>query len=189
VRPRIVTLLSDFGTADAYAGLMKGVVLSICPEARVVDLSHEVPPQNVTAGALLLRSTVRFFPPGTIHVAVVDPGVGGERKPILVQAGGATFVGPDNGLLHPAASERGINRIVALTKGEYHLPRVSRTFHGRDIFAPVAGHLARGVAAEDFGPVLSEMKTLPLATASRDANGVVGEVVHVDRFGNRPFRA
>lgn len=184
MRPRIVTLLTDFGTADAYAGILKGVVLGICPEAQLVDLTHEVGPQDIMAGALLLRSAARFFPAGTIHVAVVDPGVGSARKPILVQAGGASFIGPDNGLLHPAASERGIHRIIALTRPNFHLSRVGKTFHGRDVFAPVAGHLARGVAAEDLGPVLKEMQALELPAAKREGDLLRGEVVHVDRYGN-----
>lgn len=180
----IITLLTDFGTADAYAGIMKGVILGICPAARIVDLSHEVPPQDITAGALLLRSAYRYFPQGTIHVAVVDPGVGGARAAVLVRTAAATFIGPDNGLLQPAADEAGIEAVFALTRAEFHLPEVSRTFHGRDLFAPVAAHLAGGTPPDAFGPTLGTLQSLPLAPPRRSPAGCIGEVIHVDRFGN-----
>lgn len=182
--PPIITLLTDFGLRDAYTGVMKGVILGVCPEARLVDLSHEVPPQNVAAGALLLRSAAPYFPAGTIHVAVVDPGVGGRRAAILVQTPRAIFVGPDNGLLHPAATAFGVQRVIELSRSEYHLPEVSRTFHGRDVFAPVAAHLACGVAPDAFGAPRPGLRPLSLPLPSRTADGVRGEVIHVDHFGN-----
>jgi S-adenosyl-L-methionine hydrolase (adenosine-forming) len=184
VSPAIITLLTDFGSRDAYAGVMKGVILGICPEARLIDLSHSVPPQNVAAGALLLRGAAPYFPAGTIHVAVVDPGVGGRRAAILVQTPRAMFVGPDNGLLHPAATAFGVQRVIELSRSEYHLPEVSRTFHGRDVFAPVAAHLANGVAPDAFGAPRHGLESLDLPLPSPTAEGVRGEVIHVDHFGN-----
>ncbi len=180
----LLTLLTDFGSQDAFAGIMKGVILGICPVAQIVDLTHEVPPRDVRAGALLLRSAVPYFPTGTIHVAVVDPGVGSARRAVLVETEGAWFVGPDNGVLHAAAVSRRIRGAFELTRGEFHLPSVGRTFHGRDVFAPVAAHLASGVPAAALGSPLRDLVPLDLPIARVDAGTVVGEVVHVDRFGN-----
>ena len=142
----VITLLTDFGLDDAYVGIVKGVLLGINPRARLVDLTHTVPPQDVRRAALLLEAAWRFFPRGTVHLAVVDPGVGSARRPIAVEAGGHYFVGPDNGLLGFCFDLPGA-RAVALTATRYHRRPVSRTFHGRDIFAPAAAHLfARGQA-------------------------------------------
>lgn len=182
--PPLITLLTDFGTRDAYAGILRGVILQICPAARIVDLTHSVPPQDVRSGALLLHSAVDYFPPGSIHVAVVDPGVGSERAAVLVQTPGATFVGPDNGLLEYAAARRGIERIIGLTRAEYHLPTVSRTFHGRDVFAPVAAHLANGVAPDSFGAARAALVPLGLPAPRADGTSIAGEVVYVDGYGN-----
>lgn len=180
----LITLLSDFGAHDAYVGIVKGVILGLCPDARLVDLTHAVPPQDVRAAALLLHSAAGYFPAGTIHVAVVDPGVGSERAAVLVQTPGATFIGPDNGLLEYAASRRGIDSIVGLTRSEYHLPRVSRTFHGRDVFAPVAAHLANGVAPESFGAPRAALVPLGLPAPLTSSAGIEGEVIHIDTYGN-----
>src|SRR5712691_5770640 len=150
----IITLTTDFGTRDAYVGVMKGVVLGICPAARLIDLSHEVPPQAVRLGALLLRSAVEYFPSGTVHLAVVDPGVGGARQPVLAVTERALLVGPDNGLLAPAAALLGVRAVHRLEREAFFRQPVSQTFHGRDVFAPVAAHLAGGATPDAFGSEL-----------------------------------
>jgi S-adenosylmethionine hydrolase len=186
--PLIVTLLTDFGDRDGFVGVMKGVILGICPEARLVDLSHQVEPGDVAGGALLLRAAVAYFPPGTIHLAVVDPGVGSERRPIALAAGGHRFVGPDNGLLWPAAAHLAGNDAAPmarlLTNAAYRLPWVSATFHGRDLFAPAAAHLARGVEWESLGPAVTDPVRWEPPSVSRHAAGVAGEVLWIDRYGN-----
>jgi len=182
--PRIITLLSDFGSRDAYVGIMKGVMLGICPAAHLVDLSHQVPPQAVTIGALLLRSAIRYFPIGSVHLAVVDPGVGSERNAIAVIGERAILVGPDNGLLVPAAMMIGRYSARRLTCTELFVQPVSATFHGRDVFAPVAAHLAAGVAPETLGPELPELQPLALPAPRVERSAVCGEVIYVDHFGN-----
>jgi S-adenosylmethionine hydrolase len=180
----IITLLTDFGSADAFVGVMKGVVLGICPEVRLVDLTHAVPPQQVGVGALLLRSAVPFFPAGSVHVAVVDPGVGGSRRPLLVETSTAVLVGPDNGLLIPAAATFGDATMRVIENDSFFRHPVSQTFHGRDVFAPVAAHLARGVPAQEFGPIVDSVVDLVLPNPRRTDDGIVGEILHVDHFGN-----
>jgi len=180
----IITLLTDFGTSDAYVGIMKGVALGICPAARLIDLTHEVPPQAIQLGALLLRSAVEFFPNGTVHLAIVDPGVGTARAPVLVVTERALLVGPDNGLLAPAAALLGVRAVYRLTREEYFRRPVSDTFHGRDVFAPVAAHLAAGTGPESFGPLLPSLHALELSEPRVESDAVHGEVVYVDRYGN-----
>jgi S-adenosylmethionine hydrolase len=180
----IITLLTDFGTRDAYVGIMKGVALGICPAARLVDLTHEVPPQAVQLGALLLRSAVAYFPTGTVHLAVVDPGVGARRQPIAVVGEHACLVGPDNGLLAPAAAALGAYRVRRLARDELFRHPVSHTFHGRDVFAPVAAHLAAGTPPDALGPELAALQALALPEPRIEAGAVHGEVIYVDRFGN-----
>jgi S-adenosylmethionine hydrolase len=182
--PRIITLLTDFGTNDAFVGIMKGVILGIAPDVRLIDLTHNVPPQDILTGALQLRSAVPFFPPGTIHVAVVDPGVGSQRRAVAVQTRDAFFVGPDNGLLSLAAPPESIVRIVQLTNAQYFLPRRSNTFHGRDVFAPVAVYLSQGVALGTFGPELNSLEQLTLPTVVRSDTQLTGTVIAIDHFGN-----
>ena len=182
----IVTLLTDFGVEDPYVGIVKGVILAINPAARLVDLTHAIPPQDVRRGALALEAAYRFFPPGTVHLAVVDPGVGGPRRPLAVRADGHVFVGPDNGLLGFCAARAGA-RAVALTVPRYYRAGrrgVSRTFHARDIFAPVAGHCSRGVALGRLGPPVRRVARLALPAPRRAGGRVVGEVLLADRFGN-----
>src|SRR5258706_3990625 len=161
--------------------MMKGVIAGICPEANVIDVTHEVPPQDVRLGAFFLERAVRYFPEGTAHVAVVDPGVGTSRSRIAVESRGQFFVGPDNGLLSLAATGRSA---VLLTRRSYFLPSVSSTFHGRDVFAPVAAHIARGVPLARFGPEKRRIVELPWPKPKKNKHGFVGEVVSVDRFGN-----
>jgi S-adenosyl-L-methionine hydrolase (adenosine-forming) len=186
-RPRgpsgVITLLTDFGLDDAYVGALKGVLLGINPRARLVDLTHTVPPQDVRRAALHLEAAWRFFPLGTVHLAVVDPGVGTARHPIAVAAGGHYFVGPDNGLLGFCFDLPGARGVV-LANRRYHRRLVSRTFHGRDIFAPVAAHCSRGVRLTALGPVLRSPVRLPRPAPRRRGARVAGEVVVADRFGN-----
>jgi S-adenosylmethionine hydrolase len=181
---RIVTLLTDFGARDAFVGIMKGVMLGIHPALTFVDLSHDVPPQDIMAGALVLRSAAPFFPSGTIHLAVVDPGVGSRRRPILVETRDAIFIGPDNGLLSLAAPLDAVVRVVHLTNTQWFLPQQSHTFHGRDLFAPVAAHIARGVAPEQCGETVPTMERIDLPPVITQPDGLVGCVVYIDHFGN-----
>src|SRR5919199_222420 len=182
---RIITLLTDFGVADAYVGVMKGVILGIAPEVTAVDLCHEVPPQDVRAGAFLLMAAYAYFPAGTIHLAVVDPGVGTERQIVAVRAGEHYFVGPDNGLLRWAVDRAGgAAAIVAVENPEYRLSQVSTTFHGRDMMAPAAAHLARGVPLEALGPAVPRLAGEPFPEPQRRGNALAGRVIYVDRYGN-----
>ncbi|MCC6749415.1 MAG: SAM-dependent chlorinase/fluorinase [Deltaproteobacteria bacterium] len=178
----VVTLLSDFGTQDGFVGAMKGVILRRASSSQLVDLTHELRPQDVHAGAWALREAAATFPPGTIHLAVVDPGVGTTRQPLLLVQGGQRFVGPDNGLLTLAAPQP--QAAYVLDRPELHQPVVSSTFHGRDLFASVAGHLAAGLAPELCGRPAETWIRLCDPTVERRGRALVGEVVHVDRFGN-----
>lgn len=181
----IVTLLTDFGTADYFVGAMKGALLASNPGALVVDITHEVPPYDVESGAYTLRAAFETFPAGTVHVAVVDPGVGSVRRGIAVEGRGHTFVGPDNGLFGHVYERVRPFRVFHLTNASYFRREVSPTFHGRDIFAPVAGAFSRGVRAEELGPEVFDFVRLPSAAVERAAGGtLVGAVIHVDRFGN-----
>jgi S-adenosylmethionine hydrolase len=180
----IISLTTDFGQFDGYVGVMKGVILAIAPDARLVDLSHEIAPQDVRQAAHVLARAIPFFPDGAIHVVVVDPGVGSARRPILVTTASAVFVGPDNGVLTPATKDA-TAEVWELDRPEFWLREVSATFHGRDIFAPVAGHLARGVRPELMASRTSDAVVLALSRPLRLPDGSIrGEVVHVDRFGN-----
>jgi S-adenosylmethionine hydrolase len=181
----IISLLTDFGHQDPFVGIMKGVILGLCPAAILVDLCHQTAAYDVLGGSFLLYSAVRFFPPATIHVAVVDPGVGGPRRPILAQIDDHFFVAPDNGLLSYPMSYGTVRAVRVITAREYLLEPVSATFHGRDVFAPVAGHLARGVPPERFGPEVTDAVRLAIPRPSLDPSGVLtGQVVWIDRFGN-----
>ena len=181
----VVTLLTDFGHQDPFVGIMKGVILRLCPTATLVDLCHETAAYDILGASFLLQSAVGFFPSGTIHVAVVDPGVGGPRRPILAQIGGQVFVAPDNGILSYPMASGAVRTIRAITAREYLLAEGSATFHGRDVFAPVAGHLARGVPLERFGPEVADPACLPIPRPRRDPSGqLAGEVIWIDHFGN-----
>lgn len=201
--PGIVTLLTDFGLSDAYAGVIKGVILSTAPDARIVDLTHDVPPHDVARGAFLLETAWGFLPSGTVHLAVVDPGVGSARRRVAFAAGGHLFVGPDNGVLSGGLAESSRGRRAAgeqFTAREIELPpdvtavtiendrlfrrAVSATFEGRDVFAPAAAHLARGGSLGDLGPRTDRLLAFPAFRAPRRDGGLAGVVVHVDRFGN-----
>jgi S-adenosylmethionine hydrolase len=163
---------------------MKGVILRINPEARIVDLTHGIRPQDILAGALTLRHAVGYFPCGTIHLAVVDPGVGSARRPLLVESAGSYFIGPDNGIFSLIPVNEDPTRIVELSNSEYHLKPTSSTFHGRDIFAPVAGHLSLGIEPQCFGSLRDSMMQITLPKIVRSAREIVGEIVYVDGYGN-----
>jgi len=180
----LITLLSDFGLKDPYVAEMKAVVLSLCPQARLVDISHEVEKFNVRMGAFVLASAASYFPEGTVHVAVVDPRVGTKRRAILVEAKDMFFIGPDNGLLMLAAERQGIRHVYNLTNRRFMLSRVSYTFHGRDVFAPVAAHLANGVKPSDFGLEISDYVVPRFVKPRLTKNALLGEVLHIDDFGN-----
>ena len=181
----VITLTTDFGTADGYVGTMHGAILGINPEARIVDISHGIAPQDVHQAAYVLYTAYPYFPDGTVHVVVVDPGVGTERRAIALRAGRAFFVAPDNGVLSYIAASESVREIVELTNPRYWLPEVSATFHGRDVFSPVGAHLTRGVPLLNMGRRLSEIITFPLPGPSLKADGSIqGRVLHVDRFGN-----
>jgi S-adenosylmethionine hydrolase len=179
-----VTLLTDFGERDGYAGILKGVILARCPNAQLVDLTHEIEPQDIMGGAFILANAVSAFPHGTIHLAVVDPGVGSERRPVVTRTRDFVLVGPDNGLLSLAAPSADGGRTYHLDRKRYFAPSVSGTFHGRDIFAPVAGHLAAGVPVSRVGTRIGDPVELAWPAPSRTRTGMTGEVVWIDRFGN-----
>jgi S-adenosyl-L-methionine hydrolase (adenosine-forming) len=179
---RIITFTTDFGARDGYAGAMKGVVLSIAPEARLVDITHGVPARDVAAGAVALAQAAPLYPAGSIHIAVVDPGVGGDQADILVESGGHLFLGPDNGVLSLAT--RAPRRIWQIQAAAFRREPVSPTFHGRDVFAPTAARLALGAPPTEVGPELDKMVELGTPPLHRRGGVVEGEVIHVDAFGN-----
>lgn len=183
----MVTLTTDFGQSDSYVGAMKGVILGLCPEAALVDICHEIRPQAVRQAAYVLSTAVPYFPPGTVHLVVVDPGVGSVRRPIVVQTGRALYVAPDNGVISLGLKQDPARLAIHLTEPAYRLPQISATFHGRDIFAPAAAHLACGTAPSQMGtPIpLSELFTLPDREPQLQPNGTwLGEILHIDHFGN-----
>ena len=180
-----IALLTDFGTKDHFVGAMKGVILGIDPNAAIVDITHEVGPQDIRSAAFLLLCCYTDFPSGTIFVVVVDPGVGSERRAIAVAAGANYFVGPDNGVFSFVLEREGKFEARELTKKIYRRPSVSTTFHGRDIFAPAAAHISKGVSIEMFGPKATDLIAMPGISPDRDVAGAIrGEIVHIDRFGN-----
>lgn len=181
----VITLLTDFGFADNFVGVMKGVILSINPEATIVDITHEIPPQDVLTAAFLLETSWPYFPSGSIHVAVVDPGVGTARRAIAVETPRAIFLAPDNGLLTPIIKGGKVKKIISLTNPRYWLPDLSYTFHGRDVFAPVAAYLSLGVPLEEMGTPIEDPVLLEWPCPSKLPDGtIVGHILHIDRFGN-----
>ena len=181
---QIITVTTDFGTQDWFVGTMKGVILGLAPRAAIVDITHEIPPRDIRAGAFALAASYGHFPKGTVHVAVIDPGVGSARKAIAVRTANYLFVGPDNGVLSFALARERIKSVHRLEKRNYFLQPVSQTFHGRDIFAPVAAHLSRGVPIRKFGAAQKGFVRLPWPQPCVRRNRIEGEVVFVDRFGN-----
>jgi len=180
----IITLLTDFGLVDAYVGTMKGVMLSICPTARLVDLTHHVAPQDVRGAAYLLWTSFRHFPPDTVFLVVVDPGVGTAREPVAVETAHGTYVAPNNGVLSFVLPHVEVRHAVTLEDPRYRLPGVSQTFHGRDIFAPAAAHLAAGVPITELGPTVPELIKLEPPRLVVGEREIEGEVISIDHFGN-----
>ncbi len=180
----MIALVTDFGLSDAYVGTMKGVMLGICPAARLVDVTHTIPPQDVRAAAYVLLTAYHHFPANTLFLVVVDPGVGTARAPIAVQTDHGLYVAPDNGVLSYVLAQVAVEQAVTLENPAYHLPEVSRTFHGRDIFSPVAAHLANDVPLDALGPVLPELRPLAVPLLEIAPPVVRGEVLHIDHFGN-----
>lgn len=184
MRNPVVTLLTDFGTKDHYVASMKGVILRVNPRCKVVDITHEIPPQDIFAGAFVLANAYSYFPEGTVHLGVVDPEVGGRRDPILIVTERYLFVGPDNGLFSFALQKEKVREAYALSEERFHLPEVSPTFHGRDIFAPVAGHLTLGIPPKAFGKGIDSWKRLTFPSPVLKDRSLMGRVIHIDSFGN-----
>jgi len=182
--PAIVTLTSDFGGRDAFTASVKGVILKLNPLAQIVDLTHDVAPQDIWEAAFTLRSAYSYFPKGTVHLAVVDPGVGSSRRPIIVVTESYYFVGPDNGLFTLIYQEAERLRVHHITAAHYFLPNPGPTFHGRDIFAPVAAWLAKGIPSGHFGDEITDYMKLSVPIPKVGASTIDGHVVHIDRFGN-----
>lgn len=180
----IVTLMTDFGLRDPYVAEMKAVILDISPNTNIVDISHQIEKFNIKMGGYVLASASPYFPKGTIHVVVVDPGVGTRRKAILIQTKNSYFIGPDNGVLVLAAKSQGIQCIYRIENPKFMLPEVSHTFHGRDVFAPAAGHLASEVSPTKFGPEIQKIVMPKFAEITKTQNTLTGEVIHIDGFGN-----
>ena len=184
-QPNLITLMTDFGYDDVFVGVMKGVVAGINPSARVVDVTHSITPFGVVEAAFRLAQAYPYFPKGTVHVVVVDPGVGSDRKIVAMRAGGHIFLAPDNGVLSLVGEERGRDRRVEVTERRFFLPEVSNTFHGRDIFAPVAAHIASGISLEEMGPPLYHLQSLEVPKPDVTSDGSMeGEVLWADHFGN-----
>lgn len=180
----IVTLTTDFGSKDSFASAMKGALLKINPEAHLIDISHEISPQDIWEAAFALKTSYSYFPKGTIHLAVVDPGVGSGRRPLVVVTESYYFVGPDNGIFSLIYLEAERIRVHHVTAGHYFLPSAGSTFHGRDIFAPVAGWLSKGTPSGNFGDEIEDYMKLNVPVPKKSPNGLEGHVIHIDRFGN-----
>jgi S-adenosylmethionine hydrolase len=183
-RLSIVTLTSDFGTSDGYVASMKGVLLSLSPDSRLIDISHDVPPHEILPTALIIEATVPYFPPGTVHLVVVDPGVGSARRALAVAARGHYFVGPDNGVFTPFLAEDESADVVIIEEERFRLKPYSSTFHGRDLFAPAAAHIARGADYRALGPSFDGAVKFPWPRPELSDDKLVGTVLHVDHFGN-----
>lgn len=181
MRP-IVTLTTDFGNDDPFVGIMKGVILSVAPQAEIIDIAHQVRPQDVAQAARALQAAWSYFPEKTVHLVVVDPGVGGTRRPLAAEYASHKFVGPDNGVLTPILKPG--SRVYELDRPKYFLKTVSRTFHGRDVFAPVAAWIARGTRLASLGSRISDPRLLDLPRPSFKKNKLTGQIVYIDRFGN-----
>jgi hypothetical protein len=179
-----ITLLTDYGTRDFFVAAMKGIIIKTNPEAQVVDITHEIAPQDVWESAFTLASVYQQFPKGTIHLAVVDPGVGSGRRPIIVVTESYYFVGPDNGLFSLVYQDAERLRVHHITAGHYFIANAGPTFHGRDVFAPVAAWLSKGIPSGNFGDEITNFVKLNVPAVNRNDTGIEGHVVHIDRFGN-----
>ena len=180
----IITLSTDFGIRDNFVGVMKGVIYSINPTARIVDISHSIPPQNINAGAFILHTSYFHFPPGTIHVLVVDPGVGSDRRILAVQANSHFFIAPDNQILKYIFYKNETLTVIDVLNKRYFSQDVSRTFHGRDIFAPVAAHLSNGIPIQALGDVITDFDRGEISSPNISGNKTIGTIIHIDVFGN-----
>lgn len=181
---KLISLLTDFGDKDNFVGVMKAVILKINPQAKIVDLCHQIKHQGLEEAAFLLAHSFKYFPEGTIHLVVVDPGVGTKRKKILVKTKNYYFVAPDNGVLSAALKLERAQKIIEITKEKYFLKPVSNTFHGRDIFAPAAAHLSLEKKPESFGKKISKIKELNLPKPNKSKNELNGQIIYIDHFGN-----
>lgn len=182
--PKIITLLTDFGTSDHYVAAIKGVILTTAPQAKIVDITHEVGSHNVLTGAYILANSVTWFPPGSVHLAVVDPGVGSDRRIIAGQWAGQLIVAPDNGLVSLVQQRTSADEVYEVTNRQFFLREISDTFHGRDIMAPVVAHLANGTPLSALGPAIGQPLTIHVPEPEVRDGGLVGQVIHVDHFGN-----
>jgi S-adenosylmethionine hydrolase len=180
----IITLITDFGLRDPYVAMMKGVILSINPSARLIDISHQIRVGSILQGASIIRETFPFFPRGTVHVAVIDPGVGSDRRPIAIQSKSEFFVGPDNGLFWPAIHDQKGVKVIHLTESRYFLDHLTYTFHGREVFAPVAAYLSLGIDVERMGPIVEDPVQLILPRPRKKEKSLYGQIVRMDNFGN-----
>lgn len=180
----IITLTTDFGQRDPYVAMMKGVILSIAPDARLVDITHQITHGSIIEAAGLLHDTFPFFPKGTVHVAVVDPGVGSPRRPLAFEGEGHFFIGPDNGLFWPIIRDHSKAGVFQISESRFFSPSVSATFHGRDIFAPAAAHISRGIKPASMGPKIEDPIEVPLPKPKKSGGTLQGQVVRVDHFGN-----
>jgi len=180
----IITITTDFGQADPYVAIMKGVILTINPHVKLVDITHEIPAGSIQAGATIIKEAYKWFPKGTIHLCIIDPGVGGDRRSLLILADNYFFVGPDNGLFWPINELQPDIKIINLTERKYWLTDVSSTFHGRDIFAPVSAHLSLGIRPSLFGETASNLTTLSYPAPHEKKGRLIGHVIRVDNFGN-----
>ncbi len=183
---KVITLLTDFGTRDPYVASMKGVILGINPEAKIVDITHQIPPQDILEAAYTLFASYKYFPKGTIHIIVVDPGVGSRRRIIALKTEDYIFIAPDNGVLSLVLQKEKVKvkEIIEITNKKYFLKPVSDTFHGRDIFSPVAAHLSKGVPLRNFGKRIEKIKELKITTSEMKKGKLIGRIIHIDRFGN-----
>jgi len=181
---KIITLTTDFGLKDPYVAEMKAVILSISPKTKIVDITHKIEKFNIKMGAYTLAAACPYFPEDTIHVAVIDPGVGTKRKAILIQTRNSYFIGPDNGILALAAKSQGIKHIYRIENLKFMLPKISNTFHGRDVFAPAAAYLANGTSPSEFGPEIPEIVMPTFAKITKTKTTLTGEIIHIDGFGN-----
>src|SRR6266446_10288918 len=181
---RVVTLLSDFGLGDGYVAQMKGTILDLCPNAVITDICHDVERHNIPMGSFILETSAPYFPEDTIHVAVVDPGVGSARKAIVIECNAGLLIGPDNGLMARASEKLGLKSIYEIREKEFQRTSVSSTFHGRDVFAYAAGMIASGRRPEEVGPRVSKLETLDLSPPTLLGKKLICQILHVDVFGN-----
>lgn len=180
---KIITLTTDFGLQDYYVSAMKAVILGISPDVRMIDISHDIPPQDIMAGSWVVKNSTPLFPDGTIHLVVIDPGVGTEREPVALKVGNQYYVGPDNGIFSLLIEDRDFEA-VRLNNEKYWREGPSNTFHGRDIFAPVAAHISQGVPLDDLGEAINKLVTYRWASPIADKDGLQGWIIHIDKFGN-----